>query len=232
MTIKEFAKFAPVTLVLLVLIVGYFGLQVLLGVSPDSPASHDIIKYGGNILPLTAHTEPWRLLSAGFVHVGIMHLLFNGFALYYFGPVSERLLGRAYFLVLFLCCIIGGNLANLYHTWSVFLATNDGVGVAAGASGGIMGLGACLLAISLSPNPTAKYLNRKSLFLVTAINLVIGFAIDGIDNAGHIGGAVTGLIFGLLVGFLPRYHWALPPVLLAGFIYAWWHLSQAILPYL
>lgn len=77
----------------------------------------------------------------------------------------------------------------------------------AGASGGIMGINAFLLVIALSPKYRA-YLNAKSLFFMLAINLIIGFAISGINNAGHIGGAILGAIFGIVIAFLSHHrHW-------------------------
>lgn len=202
MQIRQFARLAPITLTLLVLIVGYFVLQVLMGVSPERPTSQELIRFGANFLPLTITTEPYRLLTAGFVHIGIMHLLFNGFALYSFGQMAEMAWGRWVYLAVFLLSVIGGNLLNLAHTW--YGLPQGGLAIAAGASGGIMGLGSALLVMSLSRHPFSRHLDKKSLFIVMAINLMMGFAVDGIDNAGHIGGAITGLMLGLGIGFLPK----------------------------
>lgn len=77
--------------------------------------------------------------------------------------------------------------------------------VSVGASGGIMGLGAFLLVLAALKTPIGIQLNTRSLAMIMAINLLMGFAIDGIDNAGHIGGAVTGMVLGLCYAYLrPR----------------------------
>ncbi|MDO5650746.1 MAG: rhomboid family intramembrane serine protease [Moraxella sp.] len=82
MNFQQLIKHAPTTFMLLVLIVGYFIIQFLMGVNIDSPSTQDLVKYGANFLPFSLNDEPWRLLSSGFLHIGLMHLLFNGFALY------------------------------------------------------------------------------------------------------------------------------------------------------
>lgn len=225
MKIQELAKLSPITLALLVAIVGYFVLQMGLGVSADNPTNDDLVRFGANFLPLTID-EPYRLLSAGFVHIGVMHLLFNGFALYSFGQFAEIAWGKWRFLAVFLLSIVGGNLLNLYHTW--YGLPEGGLSIAGGASGGIMGLGAGLLILSLSHHRMARLLDKKSLFMIMAINLIMGFAIEGIDNAGHIGGAITGLMLGASLAFAPKIMWALSVVMAVGFGVAFWWLQGVV----
>lgn len=204
MTIKKLFETAPVTLVLLISFIGLFILQILTGVDANNPDSDALIHWGANFLPMTMLDEPWRLLSSGFLHIGLMHLLFNGFAMYFFGQVAEPMFGSVKFLLLFLLAVAGGNLLNSQMTW---LGILDGVGpgLSAGASGGIMGIGAALLIASLfKMSVNGMVLNLKSLILIMGINLVYGFAVPGIDNAGHIGGALTGLLFALPIAIVYR----------------------------
>lgn len=216
---------------LIVLIVAYFVIQVLSGVSIDNPTGRDLLRFGANFLPMSI-IEPWRLITAGFVHIGIMHLLFNTFALYYFGQVAEMMLGKWRFASLFILSVIGGNVLGLYENFYRFVATGDSVNIAAGASGGIMGIGAALIALSFSRHAYAKQLNKKGLLMVMAINLIMGFAIANIDNAGHIGGAVVGFILGLVFGFIPRLS-LLGVLLVAGTLgAAFWLLLVQVVPYL
>ena len=141
---------------------------------------------------------PWYKASSAFLHIGLMHLLFNGFAMYFFGQIAEPMFGSAKFLALFLLAAIGGNLLNNHITWQGILDGTGQPGLSAGASGGIMGIGAALLIAALFKiSVNGMVLNLKSLIIIMGINLVYGFAVPGIDNAGHIGGAVTGLVIAL-----------------------------------
>ena len=198
MTIQQLLKTAPVTTLLLISFIGLFFMQVLSGVDANNPSTEALLKWGANALPYTMDNEPWRLASSAFLHIGLMHLLFNGFAMYFFGQIAESMFGSAKFLALFLLAAIGGNLLNNYVTWQGILDGTGQPGLSAGASGGIMGIGAALLIAALFKiSVNGMVLNLKSLIIIMGINLVYGFAVPGIDNAGHIGGAVTGLVIAL-----------------------------------
>ena len=198
MTIQQLLKTAPVTTLLLISFIGLFIIQVLSGVDANNPSTEALLKWGANALPYTMDNEPWRLASSAFLHIGLMHLLFNGFAMYFFGQIAEPMFGSAKFLALFLLAAIGGNLLNNHITWQGILDGTGQPGLSAGASGGIMGIGAALLITALFKiSVNGMVLNLKSLIIIMGINLVYGFAVPGIDNAGHIGGAVTGLVIAL-----------------------------------
>lgn len=198
MTIQQLLKTAPVTTLLLISFIGLFIMQVLTGVDANNPSTEALIKWGANALPFTMNDEPWRLVSSAFLHIGLMHLLFNGFAMYFFGQIAEPMFGSSKFLALFLLSAIGGNLLNTQVTWLSILDGTGQVGLSAGASGGIMGIGAALLiAAFFKISVNGLRLNLRSLLFIMGINLVYGFAVPGIDNAGHIGGAITGLIIAL-----------------------------------
>ena len=198
MTIQQLLKTAPVTTLLLVAFIGLYGIQILSGVDANEPSTQALLDWGANALPFTMIDEPWRLISSAFLHIGLMHLLFNGFAMYFFGQVAEPMFGSSKFLALFLLSAVGGNLLNSYVTWHGILDGSMQPGLSAGASGGIMGIGAALLIAALFRiSVNGLVLNLKSLIIIMAINLVYGFAVPGIDNAGHIGGALTGLVLAL-----------------------------------
>ena len=198
MTIQQLLKTAPVTTMLLVSFIGLFIMQVLTGVDANNPSTEALVRWGANALPFTMDNEPWRLVSSAFLHIGLMHLLFNGFAMYFFGQIAEPMFGSAKFLALFLLAAIGGSLLNNYVTWQGIVDGTGQAGLSAGASGGIMGIGAALLIAALFKiSVNGMVLNLKSLIFIMGINLVYGFAVPGIDNAGHIGGAITGLIIAL-----------------------------------
>ena len=265
MTLKQFFANAPVTLILMVVILGLFIVQIGSGVNIDNPTSEDLYRWGANFFPSSFADEPWRLVTSAFLHIGLMHLMFNTFALFYFGQVAERHFGSVQFLALFLLSAIGGNLLNGWITWQAI--EQDGlrqIGQSAGASGGIMGLGMALLTIeacryvmqrrairryaeqsaqssSSAPMPPSLKANAaplKGLALIMGINLAYGFVVPGIDNAGHIGGALTGMVLALALvwGILsqskhPNNHaflwqpWLAIIGLTLAFIAIWWTLA-------
>ena len=131
--------------------------------------------------PLFTPFEPWRMLTAGFVHdwSGPIHILFNSYAIYIFGSQLEPMLGKYRYLLLYLLSIVGGSVA-------VLLLSDPRVPVV-GASGAFFGLmGAFFVVLrSLGQNP-------QQLLLLIAINLGIGFFVSGISWEGHLGGLITG----------------------------------------
>ena len=198
MTIKQLFATAPITTVLLISFIGLFIIQLLTGVDANDPSTEQLLNWGANALPYTMGEDPWRLITSGFLHIGLMHLLFNSFAMYFFGQIAEPMFGSVKFLALFLLAVVGGNVLNNYVTWQGILDGTGQPGISAGASGGIMGIGAALLIAALFKiSVNGLVLNLKSLIFIMGINLVYGFAVPGIDNAGHIGGAVTGLVIAL-----------------------------------
>lgn len=225
---------APITLIFIMIFVAVSGYQVVQGGSLDEPTSRQLLDFGANFLPLSLGDEPWRIILSAFLHIGLIHLLFNAFAMYYFGQVVEQIVGRWRFIALFVLSAIGGNLLNLYITWQDVLSGQQ-IGLSAGASGGIMGIGATLLVLALAKAPMPFYLNTKNLAMVMAINLFMGFAIAGIDNAAHIGGAVAGGGLSCLWSFIAKgkishiWFWVFAVVMSVGLVAVWWYLHEQLL---
>jgi membrane associated rhomboid family serine protease len=166
---------APVTVGLLVI----NGLIWLGQISPIGALFTNAMFYS----PLFTPFEPWRMITAGFVHDwnGPFHILFNSFAIYIFGSQLEPMLGRNRYLLLYLLSIIGGSVAVLW--------LSDPRIPVVGASGAFFGLmGAFFIILrSLGQNP-------QQLLLLIAINLGIGFFVSGISWEGHLGGLITGAL--------------------------------------
>ncbi|UTO05076.1 rhomboid family intramembrane serine protease [Moraxella sp. FZLJ2107] len=242
MNISRLWQRAPITLLLILSFVGMMAYQWLVGVQIDDPSTRDLVRFGANFLPYSMTLEPWRLITSGFVHIGVLHLLFNSFAMYYFGQAGELVLSPVRFLVMFLLSVIGGGLLSNYMTWQDILAGGMPI-VTAGASGGLMGIGAFLLILAVTRAPVGMVFNTKSLAMVMGLNLLMGFAIDGINNAGHIGGMITGAILGLGLVIEKRqavrlqsgrsygfsYYWAVVALLAFAFTTAWWVLQGEVL---
>jgi rhomboid protease GluP len=187
------AKFrrSPVTVVLIAVNVAVFLAMVASGVNFVNPKGWDIVRWGGNFTPLTRSGEWWRLVTAMFVHFGVVHLSFNMYALLQVGTYLEPVLGRSRYLLAYFGT---GIVASLVSLW--FHPDNS---VGAGASGAIFGLFGLLLALvttDLFPKEYAKAM-RSNILTLVAINLFLGWQL-GLDNAAHIGGLATGLAFGYI----------------------------------
>lgn len=129
--------------------------------------------------PTVAGGDYYRLVTSAFMHYGILHILFNMYALYVLGPPLEENLGKARFVGLYGLSALGGSV--VVYLFSPLSAAT------AGASGAIFGLfGATLVA--------SRRLNLDVRWLVglIVINLVMTFTIPGISWQGHIGGLITG----------------------------------------
>ena len=196
--IQQALQHYPITLALVVICIGVFALQLVFGVNPTHPTNQSLIAWGANFLPFSLGDAPWRLVTSLFLHIGFMHLLFNMFALYYFGQVAERMFGAVNFLALFLLSGVGGNLLNNYLGLHSVMAGEPPI-ISAGASGGIMGIGMALLVTALTKTSFNNFaLNFRSLLIVMVINLGYGFLVGGIDNASHVGGAIIGGLLGMV----------------------------------
>jgi membrane associated rhomboid family serine protease len=137
--------------------------------------------------PLFAPWEPWRMLTAGFVHdwSSPWHILLNSYAIWIFGRQLEPMVGKVRFLVLYLTSIIGGSVAVLW--------LSDPQTPVVGASGALFGLmGAYFIIIRTMGG------NSSVIFGLIAINLVMGFFVSGISWEGHLGGLITGLAISLI----------------------------------
>ena len=191
-----------ITALLIATNVSLFGWQVLNGMDVSQPDTLDALRWGADYAPLTFLEEPIRLFSSMFFHFGLIHLMLNMWALYIFGSVAEQMLGRVYFIGLYVLAGLTGSLLSGYldiqDSYALLAAgtadSNLFPKIGAGASGAVMGLGAGLTIISLLPMlPRQRfYLDKKTLVMVMGINLVMGFMISGINNAAHIGGMIMG----------------------------------------
>jgi len=175
----------PIIIILNILI---FAVMVISGVHLFMPTNESLLLWGANFRPTTIDGEWWRLFTSTFIHIGIFHLLMNMYALAYIGLLLEPYLGKVRFLSAYIIAGIFGSVVSLY--WNE-------ITISAGASGAIFGMYGVFLALL-----TTKLIHksaRKSLLISIAVfvlyNLANGLK-EGIDNAAHIGGLVSGLIIG------------------------------------
>ena len=199
-------KIWKLTGLLLVINVTVFVLEALSGVNILSPLMKDLLVWGANYAPLTLTGDPWRLLTSMFLHIGIIHLAVNCWALYLWGVYAEFYYGRRYFLALYLSAGLIGSLFSVIHNLIQINASHGetSFNISAGASGAIMGLGGALIVAAWRPKANlqpAQKLLLKPLLVIMAINFALGFSVPGIDNAAHIGGLLTGALLALVFSF-------------------------------
>jgi len=142
--------------------------------------------------PAVADGDYWRIVTAGFLHAGFFHLLFNMFSLWILGSLLEPAIGQLRFALIFFVSLLAGSFGALVV---------DPNSLTVGASGGIFGLmGAAVIVMrNRGINPM-----ESGLGLWIGLNLLITFAIPGISIGGHLGGLLGGGLAALLMFELPQ----------------------------
>lgn len=209
----------PATYLLVGINCAVFLAMVFRGISPMSPSVDQLMHWGannaGNVL---IYGEWWRIVTAMFLHVGILHLATNMWCLWNLGLLAEPLMGS---LGLFAAYILTGAAGNLLSTlvnwvWPIHDGTSLVFPAGAGASGAVFGIAGVLIVLLKSnrlPIPPIELKRlRKSVIYFAAINLFIGFSISfgthvigsglNIDNMAHLGGFSSGLL--LAMPMVPR----------------------------
>lgn len=156
----------------------------LLEINGGSTNTNTLIKFGAKENIAILNGEWWRFFTPIILHIGIFHLLMNTLALFYIGTAVERIFGRSRFLLIYLIAGFFGSLASFVFSSNV----------SAGASGAIFGcFGALLFFGAVYPNLFIRTIGGN-IISVVILNLVFGFVVPGIDNAGHIGGLIGGFL--------------------------------------
>jgi membrane associated rhomboid family serine protease len=132
----------------------------------------------------------WRLLTAAFLHGSILHVAFNMYALYLFGPYVERALGTARFVVAYLTMAVASSVF-------VYWLTEPQVATI-GASGAVFGLFGLALVLLIRTGQDVR-----GLLVLLAINAFISLQ-GNISWQGHLGGFVTGTLLGVALAYAPR----------------------------
>ena len=157
-----------------------------------------LLEVSGLINPLTFATSGsairnrhfWVLLTSAFMHADILHLACNMYSLYIIGTQVETVLGKVKYLIVYfvsaiVCALLSGLLTG---------------GASIGASGAIFGLLGALLYFGYHYRLYLGNVITSQILPVILLNLFIGFALPGIDNFGHIGGLIGGVLSAMIVG--------------------------------
>jgi rhomboid protease GluP len=140
----------------------------------------------GASLPLAMDmAQPWRLITAIFLHGGLLHIGFNMWVLMDIGPMVEELYGSARYFFLF---IVTGAFGYVVSSFFGHLSV--------GASGSLLGLIGLLLAATTGRKSLAAQALRSALIRWLVYIAVLGLLMSGTDNAAHAGGLVSGYLLG------------------------------------
>jgi len=171
-----------------------FLLMSLAGGSMNEPT---LLGFGAKQNSAIDNGQWWRFITPIFIHIGLIHLFFNSYALWMVGPQVEKLYGPARFVLLYVGTGVAGVAASYFY--------NPGV-PSAGASGAIFGLFGVLLVFGLryrnSIPPFFKRAVGTGVLPVIIINLIIGFTMSQfIDNSAHLGGLLAGAALAAMIPY-------------------------------
>lgn len=181
------------TVIILLINFGLFAATLIMSMKGgDSGFSVDgrvLRLFGAKDTFFILHGEWWRLITAGFLHAGVFHILMNSWVLFDLGSRAEEVFGTARFLVIYLASSVAGFTASMF--WSPF-------SLSIGASAAVCGLIGAMLAYGYRTGSSfiwSMYL--RWIIFIAIIGLLPGF---NIDNAAHLGGAVAGFVLAYLAG--------------------------------
>lgn len=174
-------------------LIGLCAVAYVLQILPGSTVTTDFA-----FSPVLALVEPWRVLTAAFLHSpsSPLHILFNMYVLWTTGPYLEAQLGRVRFAVLYLLSAVGGSVFFLLLTGPL---TGSWFGGTVGASGAVFGLFGAFFVVQ-------QRLNRDvgPLLAVIAILFAFGFLQANVAWQAHLGGLVTGALAAGALAYAPR----------------------------
>ncbi len=205
---------APATYLLVGINCLVFLAMVFRGVSPGSPTVDQLMAWGANNAGSVLLEGQWiRIVTAMFVHVGILHLATNMWCLWNLALLAEPLMGSVGLVAAYILTGAAGNLLSTLVSWILYHDAPGGPAfpAGAGASGAVFGIAGVLIVLLKSnrlPVPPGELKRlRKSVIYFAVLNLVLGLSISvgttvigsgiHIDNMAHVGGFVCGLLFAI-----------------------------------
>jgi len=150
-----------------------------------------LLKFGAFQRDFVLAGEFWRMISSAFLHIGVLHLLINSYALFQIGSFVEDFFGPKKFIVVYVLTSISASLLSMLMTSSI----------SAGASGSLFGLLGLILGNQLLKKKFSSELpiDTNQLLVIIGINLWLGFVVPGINNWAHIGGLAGGLLLSTII---------------------------------
>ena len=181
------------TMTLIAINVVVFVAEFVTGGQLVSGSSGTVVTNGVLYGPAIVHQDQyWRLITSGFLHDGLLHILFNMLFLWIVGPQLESAIGTFNFVVVYFVSLLAGSFGALLFQPDV---------PTLGASGALFGLLGALMVVAYDRRISIW---RSGLGPILIINLVFSVAVRNISIGGHLGGFVGGLISGWLVVHLSQ----------------------------
>jgi len=156
-----------------------------------SPSPRAFSELGATGTWMVAQEGWWTLISANYLHVGVIHILFNMMALYNIGPLVTQLFGTYRFFAIYTISGVGGFLVSYVV----------GINSTVGASAALFGLFGAAIYYGKSRGGVFGETIYKQIGGWAIYFIVLGFLVPQINNAGHIGGLVFGAICAFLIGY-------------------------------
>lgn len=191
------------TYAILAALIGVYVCELVFATGPTKgmdSSLQTLLALGGLSHPLVAGGQWFRLMSSAFLHLNLLHLVMNGFCLYLAGSVLETLVGRSWLVVIFLVGALVGSVASLLINPPNLLSV--------GASGAIMALFAAIFMLSLRFEGLVRnQLQSRAVRVLVPSLIPLGasFGSGRVDYGAHLGGAVAGVLLGvILIPLWPR----------------------------
>jgi rhomboid protease GluP len=198
---------SPITYLILSMCCLFYGISLLLTLRAGGGEGGGLLNIGGisgqilirmgSSLPLPyIIQQPWRLVTACFLHGSLLHIAFNMWVLMDIGPMLEELYGSGRYLFLYLVTGVAGYaLSSFWMTFRYGAIPAPSIG----ASGALLGLIGLLLAATTRRSNVAAQMLRSQLVKWLIYIFVMGVLLPGIDNAAHLGGLASGFLLGRVV---------------------------------
>ncbi|QAA34174.1 rhomboid family intramembrane serine protease [Clostridium manihotivorum] len=148
-----------------------------------------LVYFGAKQNDLIQAGQYYRLVTAMFLHGGLMHIAFNMYALYGLGNMIEMIYGKWRYLVIYFVAGILSTLTSYIFSY----------GVSVGASGAIFGLLGAAVVFGLTEKDKIGKGFLREMVTVIGLNVLIGISTPNIDNFGHFGGLLGGIIISFLI---------------------------------
>ncbi len=181
-----------VTFIILIINFVVFAVMELNGGSENT---ENLIRFGAVSSDLVFENgDYFRLITDMFVHIGFAHIAANSLSLYILGTRSEKYFGGLLFLLIYVLSGVGASLASIMFTDNL----------SAGASGAIFGIMGAMLIYSIMSKKSMGDFSAYFMVIFSLISVCAGFFMNGVDNAGHIGGFITGILISVVYNVMKK----------------------------